>query len=152
MDLTGRGDEYDSASHHYYIGLQPDPLRFYGDLPTDAPSRAVDYRIYQPRLMEDFAARGGKIEYRQVSHDDIPSLASQFDLLVVCVGKGPFGQMFEQQPEVFAVRQASAGAVRGVVPGNLPPFRPCRDDGHSTRRGRHDRESHVVVWRSVTCW
>jgi 2-polyprenyl-6-methoxyphenol hydroxylase-like FAD-dependent oxidoreductase len=91
------GDEYGYFGHHYYIGLQPEPLRFYGHL--HAPSRAVDYRIYQPRLLEDFAARGGKIEYRQVTHDDIPLLAGQFDLLVVCVGKGPFGQMFERQLE-----------------------------------------------------
>lgn len=69
------GDEYGYFGHHYYIGLQPDPLRFYGDL--HAPSRAVDYRIYQPRLMEDFAARGGKIEYRQISRHMAAAAVSQ---------------------------------------------------------------------------
>jgi styrene monooxygenase len=90
-------EEYGFFGNHYFIGTQPEPLRFYGEL--HAPGRAVDYRIYQPRLMEDFINRGGEIEYKQVAHDDIPTLASRFDLLVVCTGKGPFGQMFGRQAE-----------------------------------------------------
>lgn len=77
--------------HHYYIGT-PDPLQFYGDLAS--PSRAVDYRIYQPQLMNDFIERGGEIEYGQIAHEDLDRIADAFDLLVVCTGKGPFGQMF----------------------------------------------------------
>lgn len=90
-------DEVGYFGHHYYIGVAPEPLKFYGDL--HAPSRAVDYRMYQPRLMEDFVARGGEIEYKRIEHDDIPALALRFDLIVVCTGKGPFGQMFERRPE-----------------------------------------------------
>lgn len=82
--------------HHYFIGLQPQPLRFYGDY--HAPSRAVDYRIYQPRLMEDFLARGGQIEFRNIQKDEVSALSAQFDLMVVCTGKGPFGQMFQLEP------------------------------------------------------
>src|SRR5690242_9596660 len=29
---------------------------------ADAPARAVDHRLYLPRLMEDFVARGGRLE------------------------------------------------------------------------------------------
>ncbi len=81
--------------HNYYIG-GPQPLRFYGRL--ERPSRAVDYRIYQPRLMEDFLDRGGKIEYREITHDDVDAISAGYDLLVVCTGKGPFGHMFKHQP------------------------------------------------------
>ena len=79
--------------HHYFINVPPQPLRFYGDL--HAASRAVDYRIYQPKLMEDFLERGGNIEYREIKGDEVAKIASRFDLVVVCTGKGPFGQMFE---------------------------------------------------------
>lgn len=82
--------------HYYYIGTQPQPLRFYGQL--HAQSRAVDYRIYQPRLMEDFLSRGGRIEYRDIQKEEIPSLSASFDLVVVCTGKGPFGQVFQHEP------------------------------------------------------
>lgn len=87
------GAEWGYFGHYYYIGVGPEPLRFYGDL--HAPSRAIDYRIYQPKLMEDFVARGGKIEYREIKGDDVAGISDDFDLVVVCTGKGPFGQMFE---------------------------------------------------------
>lgn len=82
--------------HHYYFGVKPQPMRFYGDL--HGASRAVDYRIYHPRLMEDFLARGGDIEYRDIRKDDVSALSARFDLMVVCTGKGPFGQMFQLDP------------------------------------------------------
>lgn len=88
--------EFSYFGHHYYIGVKPQPLVFYGDL--HAPSRAVDYRIYQPSLMEDFQNRGGNIEYREIKADEVPSLSARFDVMVVCTGKGPFGQMFQYEP------------------------------------------------------
>lgn len=90
-------EEYGYFGHYYFIGVQPQPLRFYGDLKS--PSRAVDYRIYQPRLMEDFLQRGGKIEYKDLKSEDVRAVSAQFDLLVVCTGKGPLGQMFQHVPE-----------------------------------------------------
>lgn len=82
--------------HHYFINLPPQPLQFYGQM--HSASRAVDYRIYQPSLMEDFMNAGGKIEYREIKGDEISALSSRFDLIVVCTGKGPFGQMFTYEP------------------------------------------------------
>jgi len=82
--------------HYYYIGAKPQALEFYGDL--HAPSRAVDYRLYQPRLMEDFLEQGGEIDYREIRAEDVGSLSANFDLLVVCTGKGPLGQMFQHEP------------------------------------------------------
>lgn len=90
-------DEEGYFGHHYFIGVQPEPIRFYGDL--HQPSRAVDYRIYQPRLMEDFLERGGQIEYREIRGEEVSALSARFDLMVVCTGKGPFGQMFQHDPQ-----------------------------------------------------
>ncbi|WP_420467494.1 styrene monooxygenase subunit StyA [Panacagrimonas sp.] len=89
-------EEHGYFGHHYFINTPPQPLRFYGDY--HAPSRAVDYRIYQPRLMEDFQNRGGNIEYREITGHEVSSLSARFDLMVVCTGKGPFGQMFQHEP------------------------------------------------------
>ncbi len=90
------GQKFGYHGHYYFIGVQPQPLEFYGDL--HAPSRAIDYRIYQPRLMEDFLDRGGKIEYRDIKGDEVSSISELYDLTVVCTGKGPFGQMFTHEP------------------------------------------------------
>ena len=102
--------------HYYYVGVQPQPLQFFGAL--EAPSRAVDYRIYQPRLMEDFTGRGGHIEYRQVTADDLADLADWYDLVVVCTGKGSMGEVFGRDeaysPYDKPQRQLCVGLFKGV--------------------------------------
>lgn len=80
--------------HDHWFNLpEPGPLHFPGYF--EKPSRALDYRIYLPRLMEDFMERGGKIEFRRVEEKDIRPLADRFDLLAVSIGKGPLGGLFE---------------------------------------------------------
>ncbi|MDZ4078446.1 styrene monooxygenase subunit StyA [Hydrocarboniphaga sp.] len=110
------GEKWGYFGHYYYIGTQPQPLRFYGDL--HAPSRAIDYRIYQPRLMEDFLARGGKIEYREIKSEDVPQISTDFDVVVVCTGKGPFGQMFQHDaghsPYDRPQRALCVGLFKGI--------------------------------------
>ncbi|MBR8743043.1 styrene monooxygenase subunit StyA [Nocardiopsis sp. MG754419] len=117
-------EEYGYGRHEYRVG--PEPLRFSGAL--HAPSRAVDYRIYLPRLMEDFAQRGGALEFGRLSPDDLPRLAARFDLLVVCTGRGAFSEVFERDPEYSpftAPRRAlCAGLFTGVAqqPGRAVTF------------------------------
>lgn len=103
------------GGHYYYFGTHPKPLRFYGDL--HAPSRAVDYRIYHPALMEDFMNRGGRIEFRQVHGDEVSALSARFDLIVVSTGKGPFGQMFAHQPEHSAFTRPQRALCVGIFKG-----------------------------------
>ncbi|MBW0113754.1 styrene monooxygenase subunit StyA [Pseudonocardia abyssalis] len=108
-------DDYGYFGHHYYLG-GPEPLTFYGDY--EAPSRGLDYRIYHPRLMEDFVNQGGKIEYRTLDDDDVPKLSAQFDLLVVCTGKGTFGRMFARDvahsPHDKPQRALCVGVFKGI--------------------------------------
>ncbi|MEQ8345678.1 MAG: styrene monooxygenase/indole monooxygenase family protein [Sneathiellaceae bacterium] len=90
----------DPKLHYYYhdhVFNFPEPLRFRGDF--SQASRAVDYRLYLPALMEDFAGRGGRIEYRRIEEGEIAALADRFDLLVVAAGRGPLGQLFDYRPE-----------------------------------------------------
>jgi styrene monooxygenase len=107
-------DKYGYFGHYYYVG-GPQPLKFYGDL--KAPSRAVDYRLYQPKLMEDFLNVGGKIEYKEIGADDIPVVAASFDLLVVCTGKGPLGQMFQHRPEHSPFERPQRALCVGLFKG-----------------------------------
>lgn len=107
-------DKYGYFGHYYYVG-GPQPLNFYGDL--KAPSRAVDYRLYQPKLMEDFLNVGGKIEYKEIGADDIPVVAASFDLLVVCTGKGPLGQMFQHHPEHSPFERPQRALCVGLFKG-----------------------------------
>lgn len=101
--------------HYYYVGT-PNPLRFYGDLKS--PSRAVDYRIYLPQLMETFAEKGGKIVYQQIVAEDMEQLSEQFDLLVVCAGKYAFGDMFDTRedasPFTTPQRALCVGLFKGI--------------------------------------
>jgi 2-polyprenyl-6-methoxyphenol hydroxylase-like FAD-dependent oxidoreductase len=114
-------EEYGYSHHHHVFNL-PQPLVFSGAF--TAMSRGVDYRLYLPRLMEDFEARGGRIEYRAIGADDLPTLAARFDLIAVGTGRGAFGQMFEpvaeHSPFTRPQRALCVGLYTGVRPTDPP--------------------------------
>lgn len=107
-------DEYGYFGHYYYVGT-PQPMSFYGDL--KAPSRAVDYRMYQPMLMQALLARGGEIKYDAVSADDLEKLSEEFDLLVVCTGKASLGALFDKQPENSPFERPQRALCVGLFKG-----------------------------------
>jgi hypothetical protein len=99
---------------HYVPGEQP--LSFPGYF--EGPSLGVDYRLYQSALLEDFENRGGRVIYGAVGVDDIGSLGSEHELLVVCTGRGGFGSLFppiEGRSRFTApARSICAGLYTGV--------------------------------------
>lgn len=107
--------------YHYqdHVFNFPQPLRFRGDFKK--PSRAVDYRIYLPTLMNDFARRGGRIEIRKIEEGDIPSLVNRFDLLVVSTGKGALGDLFSYRPEHSPYTQPQRRLCVGLYKGVRQP-------------------------------
>ncbi|RZJ12436.1 MAG: monooxygenase, partial [Haliea sp.] len=109
-------DQYGYYCHYHHFGGEQ-PLFFRGDFKS--PSRAVDYRIYLPRLMQDFTARGGHIEYGELKADDVGRVAAGADLVVVCTGKGPLGQMFQHDaqhsPFDQPQRMLCVGLYKGVA-------------------------------------
>jgi 2-polyprenyl-6-methoxyphenol hydroxylase-like FAD-dependent oxidoreductase len=121
-DYLGVNHWNDPKDHYYYhdhVFNFPQPLSFRGDF--SRPSRAVDYRIYLPALMNDFTRRGGKIEYRRIEDSDIGPLVDRFDLLVVSTGKGPLGQLFTYRPEHTPYSQPQRRLCVGLYTGVRQP-------------------------------
>jgi len=119
-----------TCHNHSFGGLNR--LEFRGDF--SRPARAVDHRIYLPRLMEDFEHRGGRIEIATVTGNDLNRLSQRFDLLIVVSGRGPLAEMFARvaawspydrpQRQLLAAlftgirRTDPAGATLSVSPGH----------------------------------
>jgi len=99
---------------HYFGGEQP--LAFPGEF--TAPSMAVDYRLYLPRLLEEYESRGGRVEYRAVDAAGVERLGERNDLVVVCTGRGGLADLFPvvpgRSPFAGPQRLLSAGLYSGV--------------------------------------
>jgi hypothetical protein len=101
---------------NFYLGSDP-PLVFRGDLKQ--PGCFVDMRIYMGRLLEDFAARGGRIEIGTLDADGVARLAAGHDLMVVASGRGSLTEMFprlpDRSPYTEPQRRLMSGLFRGVT-------------------------------------
>ena len=78
-----------------HIGIEP-PIVWTGSFKR--PASSVDMRIYQSTLLEDFAARGGKIVIGGLESSDVVRLAEEHDLMVVASGRGSLTEMFPRDP------------------------------------------------------
>jgi len=98
---------------HYVHGEQP--LSFPGDFTQ--PSLAVDYRLYLPRLLEDFAGRGGRVVTGAVAAGDLDGLGGRHDLVVVATGRGGLTGPFPvvRAPFEGPQRLLSAGLYTGIA-------------------------------------
>ncbi|HZO24373.1 MAG TPA: styrene monooxygenase/indole monooxygenase family protein [Chloroflexota bacterium] len=107
--------DFEMGCVHFYLGADP-PLVFRGDLARRASF--VDMRIYQARLLEDFASRGGRLAIGALDAGDVERLSAEHDLMVVASGRGSLTEMFPRRPErsPYAVpqRRLMSGLFRGV--------------------------------------
>jgi 2-polyprenyl-6-methoxyphenol hydroxylase-like FAD-dependent oxidoreductase len=106
--------EYGYVCHHHCIAGE---IRFRGDF--EHPSSAIDYRVYLPRLMEDFQERGGELAIvPTVGLEDIERLSERHDLVVVAVGRRSIDELFprreDKSPYDRPQRRRSAGIYSGV--------------------------------------
>lgn len=76
---------------HMHIDIQP-PVVWKGSFKR--PASGVDMRIYQSTLLEDFAARSGKVIVGALQASDVARLSVQHDLMVVASGRGSLTEMF----------------------------------------------------------
>ena len=86
-------------------------LRFEGR--QTSPANAVDMRLYEARLLQDFVARRGALEIGAVKSSDLPERAASHDLLVIASGRGGLSDAFETDP----LRSPFARPQRLVVGG-----------------------------------
>ena len=82
------------------------------------PTVFVDYRLYQPKLAEDFVARGGRLEVRSVDAAALEGLSSQHDLVAVATGRNGLTALFPRIPELSPhtkpARLLFAALLKGV--------------------------------------
>jgi 2-polyprenyl-6-methoxyphenol hydroxylase-like FAD-dependent oxidoreductase len=88
--------EYGYVCHQHSIVGTPEPIRFRGDFAH--PSSIIDYRLYLPRLLEDYQERGGDLILGSIDADGIERISADHDLVVVAAGRGA-GAMFAPVPE-----------------------------------------------------
>lgn len=66
----------------------------------DNASTALDYRLYLPRLEQDFCDRGGEVQVGRLDPAGLEALSKQHDLIVVATGRGPLAEMFGRREDL----------------------------------------------------
>lgn len=96
------------------------PLGFMGRL--DQPGSGVDFRIYLPRLVEDYVERGGELKVGDLDIAAVEALAQRHDLVVVAAGRNGFSGLFprdEQRCEFSEPqRRLTAAFWHGIAPSD----------------------------------
>lgn len=102
---------------HVWIAGDP-PLRFRGDYRR--PASFVDFRLYLPRLIDDYVSRGGRMVAAAPTADELRRLAQGHDLMVVATGAASLTELFSSRPELSPYdepqRRVMAGLFRGIDP------------------------------------
>lgn len=92
------------------------PPAYRGDLTR--PGSFVDIRICLDRRLEDFAARGARVEMGALDADTVARVAAD-DLLVVASGRGSLAEMFprlpDRSPSTEPRRRLMSGLSRGIT-------------------------------------
>ena len=108
-------EEQFGFSRIHHIVQTKRPIEIHGR--TSAPARAVDYRVYLPRLMEDFVDRGGRLEVRSLDAQDIGRVADRFDLVVVATRHHGFANLFARDAAKSPYQQPQRAWMAGLFTG-----------------------------------
>ncbi len=104
-----------------YVGQRSDGAvaTFRSKLPTAA--RSIDQRVRIPLLLEEVERLGGRIQVQAATPDDLTTLATDHELVVVCTGRGGLAELFEvdadRTPYAEPQRVAALTYLTGVEPG-----------------------------------
>jgi 2-polyprenyl-6-methoxyphenol hydroxylase-like FAD-dependent oxidoreductase len=122
--------ESDIGCVHFRI--QGTPICFRGHMAR--PASFVDMRIYLAALLEDFAARGGRVVVGAVQADDLTRLAQEHPLVVVAAGRANLTERFpaipEHSPYEAPQRRLCSGLFRGIADSNPVGFSFNISPGH----------------------
>jgi 2-polyprenyl-6-methoxyphenol hydroxylase-like FAD-dependent oxidoreductase len=90
-------EHWDSVIEALHVSILDTPLAFYGRVAE--PACAVDFRIFLPRLLEDYAERGGRVHHSAMGPDDVVARSADHDLTVVAAGRDAVGAFFPRDEE-----------------------------------------------------
>jgi 2-polyprenyl-6-methoxyphenol hydroxylase-like FAD-dependent oxidoreductase len=111
-------EHWDSTVDAMHVSILGAPISFCGRV--SEPASAVDFRVYLPRLLEDYLARGGDVVYGASSPEDVVARSARHDLTVVAAGRESIGAFFprddERSPHTAPQRVLCAAFYRGVAP------------------------------------
>jgi hypothetical protein len=108
------------APDHGVFAIQIDvlgqqPLSFVGR--PRRPASRVDFRLYPPKLLADYIARGGSTVVGRV---DLDRLADRHDLIVIAAGSASLPRLFPcdlaRSPYDRPQRRLCAGLFHGIAP------------------------------------
>jgi hypothetical protein len=108
----------DYATHHLDFGVKGAPaLTFHADV--SPPIQFIDMRLYLPKLLEDFAERGGRVVTSgPLEPERVAEIGRSHDLVIVASGRGSLAGMFpripERSPYTEPQRRVFAGLFRGI--------------------------------------
>ncbi|MER7672522.1 styrene monooxygenase/indole monooxygenase family protein [Kitasatospora sp. NPDC096128] len=86
----------------------------------DAYAQSVDQRLKMSTWLELYAARGGRVEVRQVSAADVEHLAGSYDLVLIASGKGRLAALFERDEERSPYQRPQRALAVSYVYGLAP--------------------------------
>lgn len=119
--------------YSFYFG-EGQLVDFYGALNGD--ERCIDYRIYLPKLMEEFERRGGQIVNKAASPDQLDELYDAHSFLAIASGKsnGGFADFFPRLDELSIHDQPPrilcAGLYTGVADAEPKGVTVATSPGH----------------------
>jgi 2-polyprenyl-6-methoxyphenol hydroxylase-like FAD-dependent oxidoreductase len=89
-------DGTDLVIERAYISALGTPISFYGPMPNGGS--AVDFRVFLPRLLEDFENRGGSVVHGRTTPELARQLVERHDLVVVASGRDTAESLFPRDP------------------------------------------------------
>lgn len=92
------------------------PLLVQGPL-GDGHAVSVDRRVKMADWMEYFEDRGGKVVIHGITVTDLDYFSRMFELIIIAVGHGELGQLFDQAPPLG---HGQARAVAQVILSDVP--------------------------------
>ena len=106
----------------FHISILDSPIAFIGRMRD--PGSCVDFRVYLPQLLEDYADRGGDVAVGPRSPDDVVAECAHHDLTVIASGRDSVDAFFPRD----ATRSAHSGPLRilcaSLWHGIAPPLDP----------------------------
>jgi 2-polyprenyl-6-methoxyphenol hydroxylase-like FAD-dependent oxidoreductase len=115
---VGHWSEHPSNYKSVHLSIMDTPVFFNGNLQELAGN--VDFRVYLPRLLEDYAARGGHVVAGRRSVEEIVAGTTDHDLTVVAAGRESVREFFPRDaarsPFDKPQRILTACILHGIAP------------------------------------